>query len=387
MSEATSLTHSHSRTETHDSTSVSIPISAGRVRLALAEVAHENLPSVALYLALVSLLFAGWLLIVGDSPLLASGSLVSGALVFAGVAAALRWRRLPLRLAHATVVVLGLVEVALGALFLAEQTTFAAWSALLLLLPALSLVLLEPWAFAVVVALASVVWSSLLLPELPRSLVPESRFLLLTAALASGFVHVTRTRTLARMAQFRLRERARRARLKQKFDSASRHQEKLAELSIRDPLTGAYNRRYLDQVQQELERPTATWGCIMVDLDHFKVVNDRFGHEEGDRVLQAFAHFLRRAGRAEDRLVRYGGDEFLVIIDVRSEAELLVVAERFTIQGQEESLASFSLGKAFRRPRESLSDVIGRTDADMYLAKARLPRVREHAPGPVDPHS
>jgi diguanylate cyclase (GGDEF)-like protein len=243
-----------------------------------------------------------------------------------------------------------------------------------MLLPALSLVLLEPWAFAVVLALGAVVWSSLLVPTLDPAQLHESRLLLGMVAVAAGFVHVTRTRTLARMAHFRLRERARRARLKQKFDSASRHQEQLAELSIRDPLTGAYNRRYLAQAQQELERPTATWGCIMVDLDDFKSVNDRFGHEEGDRVLQAFAHFLRRTGRAEDRLVRYGGDEFLVVIDVHSEVELQAVADRLVSHGLVESPAAFSLGKAFRRSRESLSDVIGRTDADMYYAKSRTAR-------------
>jgi diguanylate cyclase (GGDEF)-like protein len=127
----------------------------------------------------------------------------------------------------------------------------------------------------------------------------------------------------------------------------------------------------------------------MVDLDHFKLVNDRYGHEEGDRVLQSFAHFLRRAGRAEDWLVRYGGDEFLIVIHVRSEAELQAVAERLmaqsTAQGGEELPVPFSLGRAFRRSRESLSDVISRTDADMYQAKSRMPRPRDDARGPLDP--
>ncbi|HUP23413.1 MAG TPA: GGDEF domain-containing protein [Thermoanaerobaculia bacterium] len=353
---------------------MSIPILVGRVRLALAEVAHQNLPAVALFLGVMSLLWAAWLLLSDEPQLLVSAGLLAGALVYAGVAAALRWQRLPLRLAHVTVVALSLGSVGLGTLFLSEQTTFAAWSALLLMLPALSLVLLEPWAFAVVLALAAVVWSSVLVPTLAPEALEESRLLLVATALASGFVHLTRTRTLARMAHFRLRERARRTRLKEKFDSASRHQEQLAELSIRDPLTGAYNRRYLDQVQQELERPTATWGCIMIDLDHFKSVNDRFGHDEGDRVLQSFAHFLRRTGRAEDRLVRYGGDEFLLVIDVHSEAELHGVADRLVSLGAEESPAAFSIGRAFRRSRESLPDVIGRTDSDMYSQKVRMPR-------------
>jgi diguanylate cyclase (GGDEF)-like protein len=384
VSDASSLSRTgHDHTETHDSTSVSIPISVGRVRLALAEVAHQNLPGLALFLALLELFLAFWLLL-SDAPLAAAGALAAGALVFAALSALLRWRRLPIRFAHTVVVVLGLLCVALGALFLAQEPTFGRWCALLALLPALSLVLLEPWAFAVVVAVGAVVWSSLLVPTLTPEALRESRLLLGAVALSAGFVHVTRTRTLARMAHFRLRERARRARLKQKFDSASRHQEQLAELSIRDPLTGAYNRRYLAQVQQELERPTAAWGCIMIDLDDFKAVNDRYGHEEGDRVLQAFAHFLRRTGRAEDRLVRYGGDEFLLIIDVRSEVELEAVAERMARLGDDESPAAFSLGVAFRRSRESLSDVISRTDAHMYQAKTGVPRSKEPR-GPQGP--
>jgi hypothetical protein len=213
---------------------MSIPISVGRVRLALTEVAHQNLPSLALFLGLVSLLLAAWLLVVREPSLLASGSLVAGALVYAGIAAALRWRRLPLQLAHVTVVVLALGTIGLGAVFLAAHTTPIAWAALMVLLPALSLVLLEPWGFALVLALAAVIWSSVLVPALSPDLVQESRLLVAVVALAAGFVHLTRTRTLARMAHFRLRERARRARLKQKFDSASRHQEQLAELSIRD---------------------------------------------------------------------------------------------------------------------------------------------------------
>ena len=158
--------------------------------------------------------------------------------------------------------------------------------------------------------------------------------------------------------------------LEDAFDEASRTKQHLAELSVRDPLTGAYNRRYLDQVQLDLERPTASWGCLMVDLDDFKSVNDRFGHEEGDRVLQGVAHFLRRQGRAEDRLVRVGGDEFVFIMDTNSDEELQLIADRVERAGMRESPCPFSVGRAFRRPTEPLREVIQRADADMYRHKA-----------------
>ena len=84
---------------------------------------------------------------------------------------------------------------------------------------------------------------------------------------------------------------------------------RLEELSVRDPLTGCYNRRYLQAQQPVLERPTYFYGVLMMDLDNFKEINDTYGHEEGDRVLQRFSHFIIRNKRADDILVRLGGDE------------------------------------------------------------------------------
>jgi PAS domain S-box-containing protein len=88
-------------------------------------------------------------------------------------------------------------------------------------------------------------------------------------------------------------------------------QTQLMELSIRDPLTGCYNRRHLSTlVRQFGAQPKGEWGCIYLDIDHFKQYNDKNGHAEGDGVLVRMARFLMRHVRAEEAVVRVGGDEF-----------------------------------------------------------------------------
>jgi diguanylate cyclase (GGDEF)-like protein/PAS domain S-box-containing protein len=145
----------------------------------------------------------------------------------------------------------------------------------------------------------------------------------------------------------------------------------LEELSVRDPLTGCYNRRYLDRIRNELERPTSTWGCLLLDLDNFKRINDTYGHEEGDRVLKGIAHFVNRHGRAEDVLVRLGGDEFALLVQAASLGELETIAERILEVAPFESPAAFSLGFAFRHPGDTVDQVISRADRAMYAAKGR----------------
>lgn len=87
----------------------------------------------------------------------------------------------------------------------------------------------------------------------------------------------------------------------------------LAELSQTDPLTGLGNRRALAQAVahwQALAEPGACASVLMVDVDHFKAVNDRHGHDEGDRVLATLARQLQASIRSSDLAVRYGGEEF-----------------------------------------------------------------------------
>ncbi|MCX8160745.1 MAG: diguanylate cyclase [Candidatus Saccharicenans sp.] len=95
-------------------------------------------------------------------------------------------------------------------------------------------------------------------------------------------------------------------------------QQSLKEQTIRDPLTGLYNRRYLEEtLERELTRARRAGqpvSVIMVDIDHFKKVNDFYGHEAGDYLLQTIARTLQRAVRSDDIVCRYGGEEFTIIM-------------------------------------------------------------------------
>jgi diguanylate cyclase (GGDEF)-like protein len=94
--------------------------------------------------------------------------------------------------------------------------------------------------------------------------------------------------------------------------------ETLQHQSIRDPLTGLYNRRYLEEaMEREISRAArnqTSLGLIMLDVDHFKQFNDRFGHDAGDDLLRELGNFLMANLRQTDIACRYGGEEFIVIL-------------------------------------------------------------------------
>ncbi|HVS12424.1 MAG TPA: GGDEF domain-containing protein [Thermoanaerobaculia bacterium] len=361
---------------TESSSSVRVP--AERVREALAEVVHENLPPTVTVVGALWLLMALQEALAMGRPRDLVSVLVLGAaaLVFGAASVALGRLRLPLAWVHQLALGVMLAAVVVGGIALQRHPEVRTALPLLALLPVAGVVMLHSAYFAAILALALLSWTASVAPRLSRD---DLTFFVSTAAVAllvSLYVHAIRRGTLRRIAHFRLREHARRHSLQRKIDLAYQSQVELAELSIRDPLTGAYNRRYLSQVQEELERPTAHWGAVMIDLDDFKTVNDRYGHEEGDRVLQAHVHFLRRVSRAEDRLVRYGGDEFLLVVEVRSEVELQEVVHRLQSAGTVEAPAAFTVGAALRRARENLFEVIGRADDAMYESRGNEPRRR-----------
>ncbi len=106
--------------------------------------------------------------------------------------------------------------------------------------------------------------------------------------------------------------------LMQKLDEINLLQRKLEEQAIRDPLTGLYNRRFFDEYfKNELIRSIRDdlpISLLMLDIDHFKSVNDRFGHETGDKVLILLAEHLKSLFRKSDVACRFGGEEFLVLL-------------------------------------------------------------------------
>src|SRR5262249_38859472 len=108
--------------------------------------------------------------------------------------------------------------------------------------------------------------------------------------------------------------------------------EELARLAANDPLTGLYNRRHFNalfhQLFAESERHNSDLTCMMIDLDLFKDVNDRFGHQAGDRVLMMTADAMRQVLRASDVAARYGGDEFVALLPRTSSDEARASAKR-----------------------------------------------------------
>jgi two-component system cell cycle response regulator len=120
------------------------------------------------------------------------------------------------------------------------------------------------------------------------------------------------------------------ARLRREVDEV---QKRMAEMATRDTLTGLYNRRFfmeaLDREVARAERYEGDLAFCMIDLDHFKQVNDNFGHDAGDMVLSKIGDMLKKSFRKSDILSRYGGEEFAIIMPHVREAEARDACERF----------------------------------------------------------
>lgn len=159
----------------------------------------------------------------------------------------------------------------------------------------------------------------------------------------------------------------------------------LCELSERDALTGLPNRRaFLARVTQELDRSARageTALLVMIDIDHFKLVNDRHGHAAGDAVLRAVAHALQSAVRPMDTVARLGGEEFGVVFPNCAPSAGAALAERLRRTVQESPIVlpdgvttihvTISAGGAYSPAwvRSSAEHWLERADRQLYLAK------------------
>ncbi|MEC4675341.1 MAG: sensor domain-containing diguanylate cyclase [Nitrospirota bacterium] len=116
------------------------------------------------------------------------------------------------------------------------------------------------------------------------------------------------------------------------FEQAEDEKTRLEKLAITDYLTGIYNIRYFyHRIIEEFsrcQRYSQPIGCLMVDIDHFKKINDAYGHKTGDRVLKEFAQLLRKHSRKSDVLARYGGEEFIFLLPQTPLKGVLLEAER-----------------------------------------------------------
>jgi diguanylate cyclase (GGDEF)-like protein len=154
-------------------------------------------------------------------------------------------------------------------------------------------------------------------------------------------------------------------------------------VSIRDPLTGLFNRRYLDEVlDREVSRALRAnrpLGVIMLDVDHFKQFNDAHGHPAGDALLRSLARMLQSRTRREDVTCRYGGEEFVMILPeaplavARQRAEQLrseALCLRLSQQGRAVKPVTLSLGVA-ALPQDGMNarDLIASADRHLYMAK------------------
>lgn len=155
----------------------------------------------------------------------------------------------------------------------------------------------------------------------------------------------------------------------------------LHDQSIRDPLTGLFNRRYLEEyLDRELHRSNQQrFSVLMLDIDHFKGFNDRYGHEAGDAVLCAVAETLQQVFRKEDAVCRFGGEEFAILLSgvygERAAEFSGSVAERLRqisiqIAGQVLPSITVSGGLAeFPHDGETLNDLLRAADERLYKAK------------------
>ena len=151
-----------------------------------------------------------------------------------------------------------------------------------------------------------------------------------------------------------------------------------------DTLTRLFNRRYLDTIlrrQTEISmRQGLPYTLLMLDLDHFKEVNDTYGHESGDAILKQFAELLLMSVRSSDFIFRYGGEEFLIVLSNVERQEALNIAEKirqkcekhlFQLPIQKQLRKTCSIGISSYNGHPDFNRIIKQADAALYEAKER----------------
>jgi diguanylate cyclase (GGDEF)-like protein len=155
-------------------------------------------------------------------------------------------------------------------------------------------------------------------------------------------------------------------------------QRRLVAQAITDPLTGAFNRRHMqDRLQEALEsgrRRPAPVSLLIIDIDHFKRVNDEHGHKAGDTVLQALVSVIRKRARAIDLLFRMGGEEFVLLLPDTAEEDAFKVADELRLAIADTPLlegvtVTVSMGVGAALPADTVESWIKDTDHALYAAK------------------
>lgn len=160
-----------------------------------------------------------------------------------------------------------------------------------------------------------------------------------------------------------------------------RHREKLIQhLSQIDPLTNALNRRSISDCLEKLERkPTTSYALVLIDLDHFKRINDQYGHDKGDETLIKVSEVLSQIIRDSDVVGRFGGEEFILILNNSSLEQAQIIAERCRQAIQQLNLISdlgeriqvtASFGIALSNTQLRPQQLLSQADKALYEAKA-----------------
>ncbi|MBC8457199.1 MAG: diguanylate cyclase [Deltaproteobacteria bacterium] len=162
---------------------------------------------------------------------------------------------------------------------------------------------------------------------------------------------------------------------KQTEEERIRLTEELKRLSVTDALTGIANRRqlinFLDQEIARSERTGSPFALLMIDLDHFKEVNDQYGHQVGDEVLKRLVAAFNKKLRKIDLLARYGGEEFCVVLPDTPSPKALEVADklRTALRSLPAPMPTISIGIAYSREKLSWKDLVQQADQALYEAK------------------
>jgi diguanylate cyclase (GGDEF)-like protein len=167
--------------------------------------------------------------------------------------------------------------------------------------------------------------------------------------------------------------------LRQQLERVTLEVSVLREQLERDWLTGLYNRRF---VANELNRNQSSWfvspiSIAVIDVDHFKSINDTYGHGIGDQVLSGLAELMHDAARASDVLVRAGGEEFLLVMPTTDNDSALAVSERIRSEIQSRSwdeiavglIVTVSVGVAATERLTDFDELVSIADANLYAAK------------------
>ncbi len=190
------------------------------------------------------------------------------------------------------------------------------------------------------------------------------------------------------------------ATLRARYYRTAEHARLMESLALADPLTGLPNRRALmarlDAELHAARRHGHALSAALIDIDHFKRINDQFGHADGDQVLQAIGPLLQGELRASDHLGRWGGEEFLLVCSHASQAACAELAERLRAAVEafdfpHGARVTISVGVATLQAGEDMQGLVGRADKALYAAKEQgrnrvvlhAAQVQQRAPDPV----